>query len=1387
MSIDAFLADLSQRRVTLWKDRGNIRFKCDEGGLSQLEIDQIREYKLELLSRVPEKDTGIMFPNTKNINDHPAKSFDLSPMQEAYWIGEQSFYNNSCVAFYYQRYEVNDLDIERLQSAISVLIKKHSALRLAFNDQGQQIFLKETPYYVNVFEIDVPDVGLDSYFATDKKQVENTFSGIDYPWPFVVSVHKIASSTYVSLSFRLIVADGASLNILLTDLTAFYNDKNLSFISNPTDTALFYRDYINFLADRKNTNDHLEAKEYWSGRLANLPPSPGLPLSGKKNKNSTFQRLQYKLEPATWRALQILAQSEGLTINTVLLSIFCDVLNRFSRSAQFTLNILVSDRPIDLPGFDTLVGNCSSTMLLEVDCSQANFIARCESIRDQIFADLAFSSVSGVELIRELQKARGANDQPLMPVVFTSGLDLHQGSNDFCINDENWQLQETFLKTPQVWLDHQVYQEFDRLVCNWDFLPEVFANGVIEQMFEVYVHWLKTLASDARYWHQPTIDLPGSLLFASTLYNQTMQPLPVRRLHDGFTSIASLYPERIALKERHREISYGTLYRWAAVLARKIQMRISGQSNIVAVYARKGVDQICAVLAVLMSGNSYLPIDSKIPPNRARQILNLSNAKLVLADSNCRPTLYEMEEFPCIEIPLETNDIDGNYKPSPVAIESLAYVIYTSGSTGAPKGVSISHLGAMNTIEDVIRRFNLTPCDSVLALSSINFDLSVYDMFATLSVGASLVIPDEQLIPDPDNWCSLLSAHPITVWNSVPALLEMTLEYLGNSAAQLLTGVRLLLLSGDWIPLTLIEKMRAVLNKDHICVAMGGATEASIWSNYYLINASLPTGWNSVPYGVPLSNQTMLVLNSNLEECPDWVEGDLYIGGHGLALEYLNDPEKTAQSFITHPLTGSRLYRTGDLARNREGLIEFLGRKDFQVKIRGYRIELKEIEANIETLEAVRQSAVIVDQAGTSNARIIAFYTLQPGLTLSEAAINQHLGNTLPAYMLPNHYQLLPELPLSSNGKIDRKILSMQVVLQSQNETTIIPPKNEVESTLLTIWEKILENRIHSIKHNFFECGGNSLLAVRLVRQIEENFLVKLQLGRLFELNTIELLSVEIKKQQTSVKPDQKRLCLLNGGNHIKDVVFIHPVGGGIFSYLELASELKGVNVYGLECLDTDHCNGLTMEETIQIYANTLTNHGIGKTGAINLAGWSMGGVFAIALCKYFEQRGQKVNPPLLIDPWVANPEKRTQFTVQRAIQGFFNDIMGESLADITCTIPNNLSLIDSFDAVFESSSVAQSGRLLDQSELRGMFLLYYRNSIILREFNLSLPSIPCYLMTAGNNNTFDSLKPIKDEFPNLRIELNKHYNQCNHWNIMTNEILTPFAMKWFKQVVING
>ena len=433
-----------------------------------------------------------------------------------------------------------------------------------------------------------------------------------------------------------------------------------------------------------------------------------------------------------------------------------------------------------------------------------------------------------------------------------------------------------------------------------------------------------------------------------------------------------------------------------------------------------------------------------------------------------------------------------------------------------PKGVMITHHNASNTIMDINHRFQVTEQDIAFGISNLHFDLSVYDIFGILGAGGKIIIPDADRMKDPGHWIELLNSEGITIWNSVPAFMEMLVEYEEYQKLLKSQTLRLILMSGDWIPVSLPDRIRHLFSEAKI-VALGGATEASIWSNSFEIPDVIPQNWKSIPYGKPLANQRYYVLDQNMKNCPDWVTGTLYIAGEGVALGYLNDEEQTKEKFIIWKETGERLYCTGDMGRYwSNGNIEFLGRLDNQVKINGYRVELGEIETSLLKIPGIMDTTVLLEQ---SEGILYAIMTENDKYHYRNAEFyKEALRAHLPSYMIPSEYVKLESIPLTENGKRDIDEIR-KLIKGSKNASSEISTEqkylNLEQLQVLQIWRKILGNKEIGIHDNFFDVGGNSLQAVQLINEMMEALGRPVEIGSLFDHPTVDefikYLSEDIK------------------------------------------------------------------------------------------------------------------------------------------------------------------------------------------------------------------------------------------------------------------------------------
>ena len=546
-------------------------------------------------------------------------------------------------------------------------------------------------------------------------------------------------------------------------------------------------------------------------------------------------------------------------------------------------------------------------------------------------------------------------------------------------------------------------------------------------------------------------------------------------LHGEFYENALKYPERIALIYENEKVSYKMLRLYALRAANYMWQRGVRKNDRVVVILPRGIGQVAALLGILAIGAAYVPIAIKQPSARREKIIENVKPAFVLQDETF------LEETPW------SGCIENNPKDT-------AYIIYTSGSSGEPKGVEMSHAAATNTIEEILRIWNIGVEDSVLSISAFDFDLSVFDIFGLLAAGGTVILINEDDFRDPEVWEKLIKIYGITIWNSAPALLDMFLIMRKNNHFDKL---RLALVSGDWVPLYLPEKWYKVTSINSQFVALGGATEGGIWSNYYCVS-KIDKSWNSIPYGQALPKQKYRIMDENFVDCGVNIPGELQIGGGSLAKGYINDEELTMKKFITD-VKGERWYRTGDRGmRWADGTIEFLGRMDTQVKIRGHRIELGEIESVLKSFLGIKE-AVVVAQGDKYHKELVAFYL---GEYIAENEIEGYLKLDLPEYSIPNSIIRLENFPLNANGKVDRKSLAEYKKIDS---VEIIPDK--ALNIVLTIWEELLGNKVIDLDENLFKMGADSLLAARFVGAMNTRCGIEVHMKEVFMNPSINALT----------------------------------------------------------------------------------------------------------------------------------------------------------------------------------------------------------------------------------------------------------------------------------------
>ncbi|CAM2009936.1 non-ribosomal peptide synthetase [Acanthopleuribacter pedis] len=1045
------------------------------------------------------------------------EAFPLSDIQQAYLLGRMSQLELGNVAAHaYFEIEVAHGDPHRIVSAWKRLIDRHDMLRAVFSEDGTQRVLETVPEYeIPVIDLsDHSDIAREATLQNLRDELSHQVLPAD-TWPlFDLRITTFADGRMrIHISFDLLAADAWSSQILFLELWTLAEHPQT--VLPPLTTT--FRDYMQALETLPQTAVYARDRRYWQQRLENLGPAPALPLVVDPSTidQPTFQRRAARLDRAVWSRIKERASRAGITPSGLCLAVYAEVLACWSTTPRFTLNVTTFNRFPIHEEIQALVGDFTSLSLLAVEPQRGDFEMRCRAVQEQLWRDLDHRTYSGVQVMRDWARLLGRAPGALLPVVFTSR--LFSAGGPLGERDEEQavpggEVVFSVSQTPQVWLDMQVGEEGGDLTWTWDAVEALFPDQLLDAMFAAYASILNRLGEDESWWHAATMDLvPAEVAKEVARVNATHADFARGDLYSLFAEVAQRQPTAPAVLSERRSLTYRDLQQEANALCLQLRERGVKPGDNVAVVMEKGWRQAVATLAILQNGAAYVPIDPSWPKARVAMILEDCGATVVLTQPQWLEAAAALpaEHHLVVEEPRGLRD--DAVTAAAVDEHDLAYIIFTSGTTGRPKGVAIEHRAVVNTLQDMRARFDMRADDRVFGLSALTFDLSVYDFFGTWLAGAAVVLPEEQERREPRAWSRLCKHYDVTIWNSVPQLLEMLLEHAGDDVDELPAGLRLALLSGDWLPTDIGSRLQQRVPAAKV-ISLGGATEAAIWSILYPLEEGFE-GWNSVPYGRPMANQTMHVLDDDLRERPPWVTGELYIGGVGLARAYTADLEKTAASFVTHPRTGVRLYRTGDLGRRRPGgLIEFLGRRDFQVKIGGFRIELGEVEAALAKAPGV--GAVVVEAVGDprGNRRLVGYLVAaDPEQTPDHDVVGAFLTDYLPPYMIPAVLVDLDSLPLTANGKLDRKALPVPEALQ-QDDAALKRPRTPVEKQLAAIWCELLGLERVSVDDGLFALGGNSLIAIRMVAMMQEQLNVNLELRHLFETPTIGELAATVAR-----------------------------------------------------------------------------------------------------------------------------------------------------------------------------------------------------------------------------------------------------------------------------------
>lgn len=1248
MDIQKFIADLNDRGIFLWKADENLRYRAGKEGIKDEDLKQIKERKAEIMEYL-----GSI--NDELTHDEAARydEFPMTDVQSAYKLGRSSDFEYSGVGCHvYMEVEYDELDAAKAERIWNKLIRRHDMLRCVFLENGKQQ-IKET---VKEFKIPFENIGSDEEkLAKIREELgHKVYDLSDFPL-YDICISKTADKFIMHISMELIIADWVSISLLLDEFDRLYKDENCEL----PEIEVTFRDYQMLEMKNLNSPKYKEDEKYWLDRLADFPAAPELPLDVKEDAAARFSRYQVSLSREEWKKIKELASKKSLTPTSAVLAVFSSVIGTWSSNEEYCINLTLLNRKM-YKGVQQLVGDFTSVSMLSVKRDN-NFFESAKAIQKQMADDLEHRMYSGVEVLREISRRKGSASS-LMPIVFTSAIGFNDMENGHLTNIGKYGISQT----PQVFIDCQVMDSPAGLTVNWDVRDGVFPDGLVKDMFTAFSDMLAKLA-DINENDELIADsfIPAYQMKEREEANSVTGIHPDKQLHEYFLEQAAARENEIAVIDEYEETTYLQLLQRVKSVAKKLSSEGVGRGDHVAVVMGKTSYQLAAVLGTLAVGAVYVPIDKEQPLLRQKAILDQIAPKAIMTCSKDKIELkseYDTIEADQLEPYIGKLDL---YHGDP---DDSAYIIFTSGSTGTPKGVEVSHRAAANTIFNLNKRFNVNADDKVLALARLNFDLSVYDIFGILGSGGTIVFTKEEGNLNPGHWADLIKKHHITVWNTVPAMMQMLNFYSNGDTNADVSSLRLVMLSGDWIPVKMPETIRKFSPSAEI-LCMGGATEAAIWSNLYLYKERT-ADMRSIPYGKPLENQKYYVLNSQLRDCPVWTKGQLFIAGAGLAKGYYNNPEETANHFIIHPEKNIPMYATGDMGRYLPGGdIEFLGREDSQIKIKGHRIEMGEIEATLCKHPDISSAVVLVHEFGGEK-NLFAFVELEEAeeqthfeimmseksLTADETELKEFVSMNLPSYMVPFKIHIMEKLPLNDNGKVDRSKLK-ELCETITKESIIGKTENTDEeddpltNKIIELWAETLGVPEFTADTDYYSLGADSLSIAQVASKLRDIINAsddynKVPYNDLFsamlhDSNTRSLVKfINTYDESEHVEKAQKKnigqIVRYGGGKKGPlRVVFHAGVGtmSGLRSFLDKLEEQELGPIIGIIVSDFDTYYKTDPYKLIEILADDYTELICG-CGAkeIQLIGYCMGGIIAVEVARRLKLRGENLIDLVLVE-----------------------------------------------------------------------------------------------------------------------------------------------------------
>ncbi|AKD55177.1 non-ribosomal peptide synthetase [Spirosoma radiotolerans] len=1135
------------------------------------------------------------------------------------------------------------VDTPAFEKAWQRLIARHDSLHAAFSADGKQMCVFDD------YSVELAYQDYSNRTAADQKRAIDAYAEQDALYVFDLingplikaGLLKLSNTAYhFTLTAHHIICDGWSLGILLQELGALYSayaQHKSPALAEAPQYSQYASEQLQFVASA----EHRAIESFWLDQYKGTVPVVDLPTDFPRPALRQYEsaRRDYPLKSSLALAVKQLGQKEGASFVTTLITAFEVFLHRLTGQDDLVVGLPTAGQSVT--GQVGLIGHCVNLLpLRSFPQTNQRFREFLHIRKEQILDAYEHQQLTFSSLLKKLPIPRDPSRVPMVPIIFNVDMGLDDGVNFYGLdyqlisNPRKYAAVDLFLN-----ISGSSSAQDASLIFEWAYNTHLFKEESIDRMMAEFERLLEEVVAN------PLVRL-GDIQLTSVQepnkqlaqWNDTKAAYPRQAsLHQLLAQTAAQYPDKIALISNGRSLTFRELDETANQVAHAIQQAGVGLKDVIGVVMDRSPELIITLLAILKAGAAYVPIDPDYPHDRIAFMLTDSSANLLLTSKKYlgAGSTYQLDGQSTVQtkvLAIETvlGELDRYAKEAPTTVvtgDDLAYILYTSGSTGQPKGVLIEHHNLVNLLYSMITMPGITKDDALLAVTTISFDIAGLELFLPQLVGATLVLADTETTKD--GWALLkaIPQHNITIIQATPATYKLML--LAGWEQRFTLKI---LCCGEPMSKDLAQKLTAR------CASlwnMYGPTETTIYSTGKQILASDEI----ITIGRPIQNTQVYILDEQRKPLPVGAIGEIYLAGDGVARGYLNRPELTKEKFVPDPFASSpnrMMYRTGDLGKFMpDGEIHCLGRIDHQVKIRGYRIELGEIEHALVSHSAIKDAVVMAREDRPGDQRLVAYVVTNRAL-VNGAFLEQipawrtMLRDVLPDYMIPADFVGLQQLPITPNGKIDRKALPRPEAVPVAHETGG-EPASAMEKLIYTIWTDVLGVEKISVDHDFFELGGHSMIAVQMMTRLEKETGRRLPLSTLLVYPTVRKLA---RLLQTEERPmTWKSLVPIKPEGSKTPIYIIHGIGlnllnfSGLVSYMDAEQPIYGLQALGLDGVDEPLDN---MEAIAAHYLTEVIDQN--PTGPYAIAGYSFGGYVALEMARQLKAMGKEVKLVAMFD-----------------------------------------------------------------------------------------------------------------------------------------------------------